>query len=640
MSAKYATLADDIVDLVGGPGNVANVYHCVTRLRFSLNDQSLANGKEIENLEGVAQTMTSGGVFQVVIGPEVKDVFDEVEKDLRDAGIILENSATPEPQQKMNPAMKVVDFISSTFTPVIPAIAGAGMVSAVLSLLVFFGWVSTDSQTYAVISFAANACFYFLPIFLAFSAGRKLGADPYLAAVVASMMLHPSWAAMVAAGHPVKLFDVIPLTLTSYASSVIPILLIIWVQSYVEKFFNKVIPNAIKIVIVPLMTFLVMIVLAFAVLGPIGAILGGYLASFFMWLSQVAPWAAPTLIGGLLPIMVMFGVHTAVGPIGLLQLGQLGYDSIFGPGALCSNIAQGAAAGVAAFRTKDMKLRQIATAASITAFMGVTEPALYGVNLRKRYPLIAAMIGGGAGGFFAGITGTKRFATGSSGLPAIPMYIGDNTLQYFWQIIVSLLISIAVTIVVAMILSLRFEKEGAEQEANELPSSTEIVSGAAGGADPVYPTATVDEIAAPCRGSVVPLSQIKDQAFASGALGPGLGIEPADGRVVSPVSGTVTVAMDSNHAFGITREDGVEVLVHIGIDTVQMVGDGFTSAVKKGDRVAAGQPLVDVDLSKVEKAGHPSTVIVVVTNAKTFGGVEPLTTGDVIAGEPILRVNH
>ena len=371
MSVKYAPLAEEIIGLVGGPENIAKVYHCVTRLRFSLRDESKVDPRKISELDGVAQALTSGGVFQIVIGTHVKDVFDEVEKALAASGVDIGSSAS-EPEQKMNPVMKVIDFISSTFTPVIPAIAGAGMVSAVLALLVFFGWVSTDDQSYAIISFIANACFYFLPIFLAFSAARKLGTNPYLAAVVATMLLHPNWSEMVTAGEPVKLFEIIPLTLTMYSSSVIPILLIILVQSYVEKFLEKVIPNSIKIVVIPMIVFLVMGVLAFSILGPIGAILGGYLADFFLWLSVNAPWAAPTLIGALLPVMVMFGVHTAVGPIGLLQLGQLGYDTIFGPGALCSNISQAAAAAVAAFRSKDMKFRQVATAGAITAFMGVT----------------------------------------------------------------------------------------------------------------------------------------------------------------------------------------------------------------------------------------------------------------------------
>lgn len=242
MSVKYTPLAEEILGLVGGPDNVTKVYHCVTRLRFSLKDDSKVDAKKIADLDDVAQTLTSGGVFQVVIGTHVKDVFEEVEKLITAAGVNL-SDAVSAPEQKMNPVMKVIDFISSTFTPVIPAIAGAGMVSAVLSLLVFFDWVSPEDQTYAVIAFAANACFYFLPIFLAFSAARKLGTNPYLAAVVASMMLHPTWNAMVAAGEPVKLFELLPLTLTTYASSVIPILLIILVQSYVEKLLERVIPG-------------------------------------------------------------------------------------------------------------------------------------------------------------------------------------------------------------------------------------------------------------------------------------------------------------------------------------------------------------------------------------------------------------
>ena len=310
------------------------------------------------------------------------------------------------------------------------------MVKAVLALLVTFEMISAESQTYYILNFFADAVFYFLPMMLAFTEAQKLRCNPILAASIAGIMMHPNWNALVTTGDPIEFFGIIPFTLTTYTSTVIPIIIVVLIQSYVERFLEKWIPQAVKLVFVPMLTFLIMGPLALAVLGPIGSILGNYLADFFTFLSTTAAWAPAVLIGGFLPIMVMFGLHNGVAPLGVMQMGELGYDSIFGPGCVCSNIAQATASAVVAIRTKDKKTRQIATSGSITAYMGITEPTLYGVNLPKKYPLVAAMIGGAAGGLYAGLTHTHRFATGSSGLPAVFLYIGDNTMTYFFNILI------------------------------------------------------------------------------------------------------------------------------------------------------------------------------------------------------------
>lgn len=281
------------------------------------------------------------------------------------------------------------------------------------------------------------------------------------------MMLHPTWTSLVSEGTPVNFFGAIPFTLTTYASSVIPVILVIFVQAYVEKLLKKWIPKAVELVFVPMLTFLIMGTLAFSVLGPIGSIVGGYLGTFFTFLSETAAWAPAVLVGGLLPIMVMFGLHNGVAPLGVMQMADLGYDSIFGPGCLCSNMAQATAGAVVAFRTKSKKTRQLAASGSITAYMGITEPILYGVSLPKKYPLIAAMVGGACGGLFAGLTHTHRFATGSSGLPAVFLYLGDNTTRFFINIIIAIIISMVVSGVLTFILSLRFEKEEVSQTSAE-----------------------------------------------------------------------------------------------------------------------------------------------------------------------------
>ncbi len=646
MSKEYAPLAARIIELVGGPANIKSAFNCQTRLRFGLKDDAKVDVAGLEATDGVLQVMNSGGMYQVVIGMHVKDVFDEVDAELKAAGHDL-GGESDAPAEKQSPINAAITFISGTFMPIIPAIAGAGMVRAVLSLLTVFGVVSRESQTYVVLNFFADAIFYFLPIMLAVSAANKLKTNPYIAAGLGALMLHPTWAGLVAAGEPVKLFDVIPVTLASYNGSVIPILLVMLAAAPFERWLNKVMPKSLNMVFVPMIVFLVMGTIAMTVIGPIGSWLGGYLATFFVYLADTASWIPPLFIGTLWPLMVMFGVHTAVGPLGFLQLGELGYDNIVGPGILVSNIAQGAAGLTVAFLTKDSKTKQIASAGGLTGLMGITEPVLYGVNLPKRYPLIAAMCGGAAGGIYAGIMQVRRFATGHSGIPALPMYIGDDTLYHLIHISIALVIAIGVAVAVTIVLAPRYEKRFAAEaaaKAGNTPAAAgladaALVAGAgAAGATAVLVGTKLAELTAPCTGAVVPLAEIADPVFSSGAMGPGLGIEPADGRIVSPVAGEILVAMDTGHAFGIRTEEGVEVLVHVGVDTVQMKGAGFSGALAKGSHVKAGQTLVTADLDAIRAAGHPATVVLIVTNHAKFPNVTPIATGEVLAGQPVLSV--
>lgn len=638
MSKEYASLAGRIIELVGGQGNINSAYHCQTRLRFALSDEGKVRAAELAETDGVVQTLSSGGVYQVVIGTHVKDVFDEIDTILQGGG----HTPTGAPAaEKKGIFETILDFVSGTFQPIIPALSGAGMVKAVLALLVVFEVITRESQTYAVINMMADGVFYFLPILIAYTAATKLKSNPILAAGTAAMMLHPTWAGFVAEGEPVSLFEFIPLMLASYGGSVIPIILVILVQSYVEKWLNKVVPKSVNLVFVPMLTFLVMGPLALGLLGPIGAWVGGYLAAFFEFLSTNAAWAPPLIIGGLLPVMVMFGIHNAVAPMGIVQMAQTGYDSIFGPGALVSNIAQGVAVLIVAFRTKDdAKLKQIATAGGITALMGITEPALYGVNLPKRYPLIAAMIGGAAGGLYAGLTQTHRFATGSSGLPAVLLYIGDDSIRHLINIIVALAISVAVTTLMMFVLAPRWEKRLAETATAAADAPADLLPSAAttGKNTSTLVASKVTDVFSPCTGTTVALGDIADPVFSSGVMGPGLGIEPSDGRIVSPVNGEIVVAVKTGHAFGIRTDDGVEVLVHVGVDTVQMNGVGFSGSLTKGTRVEAGQTLVTADLNAIAAAGHPATVVLLVTNHKKFPHVTTTTTGGVLAGERVLSV--
>lgn len=564
-------------------------------------------------MDSVAKCLISGGVFQVVIGTHVKDVFEEVEKIVGP----LENKEQDQSEKKGILSV-IIDFISGTFQPIIPALSGAGMVKAVLAILITFKIISTESQTYYILNFFADAVFYFLPMMLAYSEAQKLRCNPILAASVAGIMMHPNWNALVSAGKAVKLFEVIPFTLTTYTSTVIPVILVILVQSYIEKYLEKWIPQAVKLVFVPMLTFLIMGPLALAVLGPIGSVLGGYLATFFKFLSTTAAWAPAVLIGGFLPIMVMFGLHNGVAPLGVMQMGELVYDSIFGPGCVCSNIAQATASSVVALRTKDKKMKQLATSGSITAYMGITEPTLYGVNLPKKYPLIASMIGGAAGGLYAGLTHTHRFATGSSGLPAVFLYIGNDTMTYFYNILIALVISFVVTAIVTYVLSLKFENQEVQTIEKVHVNKGEILS--------------------PIQGKLYPLSDAKDEAFASETLGKGALIQPSNGKVYAPFDGTIVTLFPTKHAIGIVSDDGIEMLIHFGIDTVNLNGQHFTAFIEQGMKVKQGDLLLEADIEKIKAAGYETQVPVIITNSFNYQNIELSSKEDVSYQDVILKV--
>ncbi|KYP16949.1 beta-glucoside-specific PTS transporter subunit IIABC [Streptococcus parauberis] len=619
MSKKYHELAQAIIDNLGGKENVQDVYHCQTRLRFKLKDGQLVQKSQLEELEGVTMYLFNAGVHQVVIGTHVKNVFEEIEPlvDLnKDEDGKLET-------EKLSPVQTLISFVAAVFQPIIPALSGAGMVKAVLALLVVFKLISNTSQTYVMLNTFSDGVFYFLPLLLAFTTAQKLKTNPILAVGVIAMMLHPNWITFLTAGEKVAFFDLIPFTLATYSSSVIPAILIVFVQSYVERLLKRIIPKSVELIFVPMFIFLIMGTLAFSILGPIGAIIGNLLADGFTYLSETISWLPPVLIGALLPIMVMFGIHNAIAPLGIMQMSQLGYDSIFGPGALVSNIAQATAASIVAIRTKDKKLKQVASSGALTGYMGITEPILYGVNLPKKYPLYASMIGGGLGGLYAGVMQVHRFATGSSGLPAVLLYIGDNTMEFFWNIIIAIIITVISTAIITYFLSLRFEEK--------VPSELEL---------PAEKLVALSDtlITAPISGQVIELSQVADPVFASESLGKGFAIQPNAELVVAPFDGQVITVLPTKHAIGLLSDSGLELLIHIGLDTVNLNGQFFESYVKEGDKVAKGQKLISFEKMAIENAGYQTEIPIVVTNTANFVDFELMANGTIETMEPVLKV--
>lgn len=444
----YKRLAQEILKQVGGEENVSDLTHCATRLRFRLVDEKKANDTAVEALEGVLGLTKSGGQYQVVIGNDVPHVYAALVDTLSDQSV-------RSTEVKQGPLQTLLAVISGIFTPILPVITAAGMIKAVLSLLTVFGVVTADDVNYQILNFIGDAGFYFLPIFLGASAARQFKTNPQLGMLMGAILLHPTFTLMVMtakeAGKSLSFFS-LPLTLASYSSTVIPVILAVWFMSYVERFADKVSPKAVKFFLVPMVTTLITAIVTLLVLGPIGAIVGNWLGDFFKWLENFGPWVVPTIVGIFSPFLVMTGTHYGLVSIGINNRMTIGYDTIAQPGMLASNVAQGGAALAIAVKTKDTNKKALASSAGLTAIFGITEPALYGVTLQNKAALIGSMVAGGVGGFFLGILGARNFSGGSPGLLTIAAYIGEDTLKYFYTAIAGLIISVVVSFVVTFIL--------------------------------------------------------------------------------------------------------------------------------------------------------------------------------------------
>lgn len=607
MSGKYHNLITSIISHIGGIGNVKDLTHCQTRLRFVLVDNNIDIAK-LKSLEGVINVIMSGGQCQVVVGTHVKDVFDAF-NDAYPARSSSSSNISTSKNRKIS-LSSVMDFISGTFNPLIPAISGAGMVKALLALLVVFNLIGKEEKTYVVINFMFDAVFYFLPILLAYNAASKLKCNPILAAVLGGILLHPQFVQLRLTGDPIEIFG-LPVRLVNYGSSVVPILLIVWLQSFVERFLNTIVPNAIKIIFVPMLTLMFVGIIGLTLLGPLGGYIGDYIALAFVGLQSVGSWTVVFLVATLWPILVMFGIHFSITPLSIAQLTTLKVENIIGPGAMIANISQAVAALVVGFRTQDNTTRQIARSSGITALMGITEPALYGVNLPKKYPLIACMTGAACGGLYAGITDVYRYAVGSSGLPALPLYLGENLWNIF-NILIALLISIIVTAILTYILSLKYEPASVCTGNAEAPAESHISA----------EKNNIEGIMNPIKGNVIPLEEVEDEVFSSGALGKGLAIVPVEGKVLAPFDGTVVSVFPTLHAICLESNNGVELLIHVGIDTVSLKGAPFKSYIEKGQKVASGQLMIEFDIGAISAAGLSLHTPVIITNLEETSELE------------------
>jgi beta-glucoside PTS system EIICBA component len=622
---NYQDLAKVIIDKVGGEENVKSLTHCATRLRFNLKDDQKPDEKTLKSTPGIMGVVNKGGQYQVIIGSDVGNVYKEIITQTN----IANDEAKSEGEDKRSAFAKVIDTITGIFTPILPAITAAGMLKAVLSILVVFKVLTTESQSYQIINFMADAAFYFLPILLAVSSAQKFKANPFLAMMVGGILLHPNFVAMVniakEGGEAIKLMG-LPISAVSYSSSVIPIILSVWFMSYIEPLADKVSPKAIKFFSKPMITIFIVGTASLVVLGPIGYLISDAISNGITALESVSPWIVPLLVGTFSPLLVATGTHYGLVPIGINNRMTTGYDTVIYPGMLASNVSQGAAAIGVGVKSKDSSIKQLAYSAGLTGLFGITEPALYGVNLRFKTPLYAAMIGGAAGGLFMGICRVRNFSGGSPGLLTLPSYIGDNTLSFFYYACIGAAISIVVTFIATLILY----KDPVAEEKEEANESTtkETPNLSIGGAT----------IVSPLQGNLHSLKHVDDGMFSEEILGQGVAIEPAEGTVLSPVNGIVSATFESKHAIGITSEDGVELLIHVGIDTVQLNGEGYEYFVEKGQEIQIGDKLIQFDLEGIKAKGYKVITPVVITNSAEVGDILIANEGPIHFGEEVIKV--
>lgn len=601
MAAKldYRQMAINIVRLVGGAENVSSLGHCMTRLRFILKDESKADEEAIKKINGVLGVVSAGGQFMVILGQNLIPVYETAMKefDLGAGDKDTENSdKKKEPLTLKTAVFAVLGYVSGAVAPMITGLVAGGMLKVVLLLLTQVNSSFADTNTYVLLSGLADAAFFFMPIFVAYGAAAKLGGTPIYAMIAAAALLHGNYTALVAAGDPVTLMG-IPVRLASYSSSLLPALLIALMAYYMEKLFNKIVPGIFKSLLVGLCTVTVTGIAGFTILAPLGGFLGEYLAKAFVFLGDNAGFIAVGALAACLPWMVMCGMHTAVVPFMTQSLVEPGYDSIFRPALILHNMSEGGACIGVALRTKDTQLRSEALGIAFGCIVaGVAEPAVYGINLPRKKPMLGVMAGGAAGGIVCALMGARVYMMGYSTVLALPIF-QETMLAAAIAMAVSVIVSAVVTFVLGF-----EENEKITEASGSLPDVAETVEYAD------------NAIVAVSDGSMISIETVNDETFASKMMGDGVAFELKGNVIVAPSAGELSVVADTGHAFGVTRADGVELLVHIGINTVELNGEGFTSLAKVGDKVRAGQPVIKVDLDMLKAKGYDTTTMLIIVD--------------------------
>lgn len=602
-----AQLAKDIIEKIGGKENVTRSWHCVTRLRFHVKDENKVDVEGIRKISAVMGAQFQNGQFQVIIGNKVMEVFKEVEVLVGNSNPSVDDVSSASKKKLVS---RFFDMISGVFSPVIPAIAGAGMMKGILALLQVLGWISVESDAYQVFTIISDAAFYFLPFLLAISAAKRFKVSEYLAVALAGALLYPTITAGVASGEAGLKFLGLSVPFIGYSATVIPIIIAVWVLSYVYKVVNRIVPNTVKVVLTPTIVFLIMIPFTLIVAGPIGFVVGDYVGIAVAWIYEHGGVFAGILIGGLMPVFVVTGMHYGFAPIILQNMGKYGYDTAILPLNIVNSLAQAGAAFAVALRTKNKKLKSLGISTGVSALLGVTEPAVFGVNLKLKRPLYATMIAGAVSGGMVVYFGVKCFGFILQGLEAFPVYIDPANSMNLVYTIISIIVAFIIAFVMTLVLGFEdvpAEEEGQEQNEDKVEaiSSTER-----------------EEISSPLTGKVVPLQEVPDKTFSGEILGKSMAIEPSENSLVAPFDGTVAMIYPTKHAIGLRSENGSEILVHIGLETVNLEGKYFDVKVEQGQKVQRGQELITFDREAIRSEGYKMVTLVILTNSDQYSSID------------------
>lgn len=635
---KYEQLAKDIIQHVGGKENVISVVHCITRLRFKLKDEGKANTDVLKNMDGIVTVMKSGGQYQVVIGNHVPDVY----KDVVEIGGFQNQAETETEDEEKSKGLfnKFIDIIASIFTPVLGVLAATGMIKGLNALFLSTGVLEEANGTYQLLHAVGDSLFYFFPIFLGYTAAKKFGATPFIGMAIGASLVYPTLAVLTE-GEPLytlftgTIFESpvhitflgIPVILMSYATSVIPIILAAYFASKVEARLRKIIPDVVKTFLVPFFTLLIVVPLTFIVIGPIATWAGQLLGQFTLWVYNLSPIIAGAFLGGFWQVFVIFGLHWELIPIAINNLVVQGSDPVLAM-VFAASFAQIGAVAAVWLKIKQQKVKTLSVPAFISGIFGVTEPAIYGVTLPLKRPFIISCIAAAVGGAIIGLFRSQGYIIGGLGIFGIPSFLhpADGMDAGFWGIVIAVVVAFVLGFILTYLFGLKSGNASDEQTETKAHTSTG--------------TGEKEEISSPFNGSVITLSEIKDEAFSSGALGEGIAIEPSEGKLFSPVSGMVTALYPTHHALGITTDRGAELLIHIGLDTVQLEGKFFTAHTIQGAQVEKGDLLIEFDIKEIKAAGYAVTTPVIVTNHKQYGQLVLTDEQQVNAGDRLLELTR
>ncbi len=634
---KYEALAKDIVKNVGGKDNVAGLVHCITRLRFTLKDEGIAKDQVLKEMEGVVTVMKSGGQYQVVIGNHVPEVFEDVMQLLD-----LKAGAAETDEKKSGKLFdKAIDMVSGIFQPILSIMAACGMLKGLNTLFVTLGLYGADCGGYLIINAAGDALFTFLPLFLGYTAAQKFKLKPMLGLAIGAAMCYPGiQAGALSAGakplyyllegtmfrSPVYIdFFGIPVISVDYTGTVIPVILAVWFASKCEKLFSKFIPDLVKFFFVPMLTLLVTIPVSMLFLGPVATFGSTLISEFTLAIRGFSPTLAGAVVGLTWQILVIFGMHWGFIPVYINNVQTLGYDNVMMPFFACT-FATSAVVLAMFCKTKDKKLKEMAIPNFISGIFGVTEPAIYGILLPKKKPFIISCIAGGIGGAFYGYFNFKKFILGGMGIFELPnMMNPDGSMG---NILVAFA-GIGISMAAGFLLTMFFYKEDGAEKAEKGEAA---ITRQADSAAPIT-------IVSPLVGKTIRLEDVEDEAFSSGILGKGIAVMQEVGVLYAPADGTISAFFPTGHAIGMTTEKGAELLMHVGMDTVQLNGKGFTPLAATGDRVKKGQKLLEFDMDLIKAAGYSLVTPVLVTNADEMGEVFPAEAGKQIqAGDGLISV--